>query len=98
MTKVHEEVLRGTLTELAERVASAPVRGECVVVVAGAPPVARTPKTLSDRDIESALESPDVRNLPARAQAKILARRAGISSREAYARLQQRKGDGRPVR
>ena len=35
MTKVHEEVLRGTLAELAERVAGITVRGEIVVVLAG---------------------------------------------------------------
>jgi 16S rRNA (cytidine1402-2'-O)-methyltransferase len=37
MTKVHEEVVRGTAREVADRLGSAPVRGEVVVVVAGAP-------------------------------------------------------------
>ena len=38
LTKVHEEVVRGTASELAERYASAAPRGEIVLVVGGAPP------------------------------------------------------------
>jgi 16S rRNA (cytidine1402-2'-O)-methyltransferase len=37
LTKVHEEVVRGTAAELAERYADAPPRGEVVLVVGGAP-------------------------------------------------------------
>ncbi|MGH2725833.1 MAG: 16S rRNA (cytidine(1402)-2'-O)-methyltransferase, partial [Actinomycetota bacterium] len=36
LTKMHEEVLRGTLSELAQRAADG-LRGEITVVVAGAP-------------------------------------------------------------
>ena len=35
LTKLHEEHVRGTLSELAERYADAPPRGECTLVVAG---------------------------------------------------------------
>jgi 16S rRNA (cytidine1402-2'-O)-methyltransferase len=38
LTKVHEEVVRGTASSLAERYADAPPRGEIVLVVGGAPP------------------------------------------------------------
>ncbi len=38
LTKVHEEVVRGTLGELASQFSSHPPRGECTLVVAGAPP------------------------------------------------------------
>jgi 16S rRNA (cytidine1402-2'-O)-methyltransferase len=37
LTKVHEEVVRGTASELAERYAGAPPRGEVVLVVGAAP-------------------------------------------------------------
>jgi len=37
LTKVHEEVVRGTASELAERYAASPPRGEIVLVVGGAP-------------------------------------------------------------
>src|SRR5262249_12099739 len=36
LTKLHEEHVRGTLAELAQRFASAAPRGECTLVVAGA--------------------------------------------------------------
>jgi 16S rRNA (cytidine1402-2'-O)-methyltransferase len=38
LTKVHEEVIRGTARELAERFAASAPRGEVAVVIAGAPP------------------------------------------------------------
>jgi 16S rRNA (cytidine1402-2'-O)-methyltransferase len=38
LTKLHEEVVRGTAAELAARYASAPPRGEVVLVIGGAPP------------------------------------------------------------
>jgi 16S rRNA (cytidine1402-2'-O)-methyltransferase len=37
LTKVHEEVVRGTAEELAARYADAPPRGEVVLVIGGAP-------------------------------------------------------------
>lgn len=56
LTKVHEEFLRGTLSELAEA-AAAGVKGECVILVAGATPV--TP-TVSDvplrRQVQTAID------------------------------------------
>jgi 16S rRNA (cytidine1402-2'-O)-methyltransferase len=41
LTKIHEEVVRGTAAELAARYASAPPKGEIVLVVAGEEPSAR---------------------------------------------------------
>lgn len=38
LTKVHEEVVRGTASELAARYESTPPRGEVVLVIGGAPP------------------------------------------------------------
>jgi 16S rRNA (cytidine1402-2'-O)-methyltransferase len=38
LTKVHEEVVRGTAAELAARYADEPPRGEVVLVIGGAPP------------------------------------------------------------
>ncbi len=38
LTKLHEEVVRGTASELAARYAGAEVKGEVVLVVGGAPP------------------------------------------------------------
>ncbi|MHC4200019.1 MAG: 16S rRNA (cytidine(1402)-2'-O)-methyltransferase [Planctomycetota bacterium] len=41
VTKLHEEFVRGTLPELAERYAEAPPKGECTVVIAGKERAAR---------------------------------------------------------
>ena len=38
LTKVHEEVVRGTAAELASRYSDSPPRGEVVLVIGGAPP------------------------------------------------------------
>jgi 16S rRNA (cytidine1402-2'-O)-methyltransferase len=38
LTKVHEEVVRGTAAELAERYSAAAPKGEVVLVIGGAPP------------------------------------------------------------
>lgn len=43
LTKLHEELLRGTLSELAERAESAPLRGEITLVVGAAPESELTP-------------------------------------------------------
>jgi 16S rRNA (cytidine1402-2'-O)-methyltransferase len=40
LTKIHEEVVRGTVTELAARYAEEAARGEVVLVIAGAPETA----------------------------------------------------------
>jgi 16S rRNA (cytidine1402-2'-O)-methyltransferase len=40
LTKIHETFLRGTLSELAARIAADPPRGECTVLIAG---ISRTP-------------------------------------------------------
>jgi 16S rRNA (cytidine1402-2'-O)-methyltransferase len=49
LTKVHEEIVRGTAAELAERYASEPPRGEVVLVVGPAAPAAA--------DLEGALDA-----------------------------------------
>jgi len=51
MTKIHEEVWRGSLDQLGVRLAGAGVKGECVLVLAGAP----EPEQKSDEAILSAL-------------------------------------------
>ncbi len=50
LTKLHEEVVRGTAAELAERYGTEPPRGEVVLVVGGAP-------TPADSDIGPAVEA-----------------------------------------
>jgi len=53
LTKLHEEVWRGSLAAAAERVATTEARGEQVVVLGGAP----APVVAGDNDIEMALRA-----------------------------------------
>ena len=85
LTKLHQELLRGSIIELAERVTE-PLRGEVTLVIEGA--VAKT--TEDDPVQQSARAVLDVMLNPAlkpRARAKALAELTGLDARELYDRL-----------
>lgn len=93
MTKLHEEVVRGTLPQIARTFRSRGLgRGEATIVVEGATeaPVAMTADEL-DREIETGLAS----GLEKRAIARSVAEKSGRPAREVYARaveLSRREG------
>ncbi|MEM7522258.1 MAG: 16S rRNA (cytidine(1402)-2'-O)-methyltransferase [Pseudomonadota bacterium] len=80
LTKLYEETLRGTLTELAERYAKTPPRGEIVVCV-GPPP----PKITDTDDIDDALREA-LKTERVRDAAKRVAETFSLPRREVYAR------------
>jgi 16S rRNA (cytidine1402-2'-O)-methyltransferase len=94
LTKVHEEVLRGRLSELRARVSRDAVRGEVTVVIAGAPASVpgAAPEAL-DAAIRDALDAGrGVREL-----SEELAARFGSPRREVYRRalaIQERRRGG----
>jgi 16S rRNA (cytidine1402-2'-O)-methyltransferase len=81
MTKLHEEVWRGTLRDAVERAAAVEPRGEYVIVVAGAPDL----DEVDDDTIRRAVE----RELAAGASTKdtvaLVADLLGVSKRRVYA-------------
>jgi 16S rRNA (cytidine1402-2'-O)-methyltransferase len=82
LTKVHEEVVRGTAAELAARYADSPARGEVALVVGPAPSVGS--------DLGPALDA--VRRLVAvgakpRPAAKVVAELTGVSANALYKAL-----------
>ena len=84
LTKVHEEVVRGTAGELAERYAAEPPRGEVVLVVGGAP--------AAEPDLAPALAA--VRKLVAagakpRAASSVVASLTGVKSNALYRALME---------
>ena len=88
LTKVHEEVVRGTLPEVAETFrARGPGRGEVTVVVEGAESSAIQPPTTEDVDekIREALAAGEA----LKRLSKEIARRAGRPAREIYSRALQ---------
>jgi 16S rRNA (cytidine1402-2'-O)-methyltransferase len=90
LTKVHEEVIRGNLAEIASRVAHGPVRGECVVVIEGTPVSEERTLTTGD-EIDAELARLAVNGLSARERAKAVARKTGARSRDVYARIIHRE-------
>lgn len=79
LTKVHEEVLRGTAAELAERLATEPALGEIVIVAEGA----RAQRVDADRAVQAVRDLVEAGAKP-RLAAKTVARLTGVSANELY--------------
>ena len=82
LTKLHEEVRRGTLGALAAYYRQHPPRGEVTVVVGGRP--ASAPDALAPVEDVAAVVAELLGSGSPAAVAKELARRLGISRRDAY--------------
>ncbi len=87
LTKIHEEFIRGSLQELAERFSARAVKGELTLVVGPAHPDAKdvSPnyETIRER-VENLMKS---EGLDRKAALKQAGRERGISRREAYKKL-----------
>lgn len=86
LTKKHEEVLRGPVSELAERFADEAPRGECTLVIGGADPADESAHAWTDEDVDREIRDglsagQSVRDLSTR-----LAERCGKARRDVYAR------------
>ena len=79
LTKLHEEVKRGSLGELAEW-ACAGVRGEIVLVVAGAPETAASPETALDEVLARVGAGERMKDAT-----RAVAEATGLSAKELYA-------------
>nr|WP_260853446.1 16S rRNA (cytidine(1402)-2'-O)-methyltransferase [Kocuria palustris] len=80
LTKVYEEVLRGGLRELHERIRQDGLRGEIVVVVQGAP----EPEPEAAADLVDLVEQEVARGTRLKDAAGTIARAHGISRRDLY--------------
>jgi len=80
LTKMHEEVWRGTLSTLARRAAQDGVRGEVVIVVSGAPEAAAA----SDEELVAAVRSQLASGMGVRDAASAVAAAAGVGRRRVY--------------
>ncbi len=90
LTKLHEELVRGPLSEVLKAVATA--RGECTVVVGPAPEGARAEPAPADQVVLEAFEETS-KGDPATRRASIsaLARRFGMRPREVYSAIERAK-------
>jgi 16S rRNA (cytidine1402-2'-O)-methyltransferase len=89
LTKLHEEVVRGTLAEVAAYYRGNAPRGEVVVVLEGAPPTDRD-GDLSERVAVPLADALLDRGVAPSAVAREVARRAGLSRNRAYEIAQAR--------
>ncbi len=83
LTKLHEEVRRGTLAELAAAAASEPIRGEVVIVVAGA--TAEATASLSLADGWARVDRLVAEGVKRSSAARIVAEETGLPRRELFA-------------
>lgn len=90
LTKLHEEVLRGTLRDCVALVAVAPPpRGEHVIVVGGAP----TRAEVTDDDVDVAVSAALADGLSVRDAAATVAAELGVAKRRAYAAAIKSRGN-----
>jgi 16S rRNA (cytidine1402-2'-O)-methyltransferase len=90
LTKLHEEVLRGTAHEVRDILAAREsVKGEIVLVIG--PPLDEVVVT-SDDEIESAITMA-LQDNPASKAANIVAKQFNLKKEDVYARILRRKGD-----
>ena len=88
LTKIHEEIARGRLSELAERFASEDTaRGEMVLVIDRTVIAIETMKEDSETNIAARVAALESEGLDNRAALKKVARELGLSRPEAYRRL-----------
>jgi 16S rRNA (cytidine1402-2'-O)-methyltransferase len=89
-TKLHEEYVRGGLSDLRTLLAErAEVKGEIVLVVSGA--AESEPTTVPPEEIEALFERLVAEGLTRRAAVKEAARRAGLPAREVYGMMEKLK-------
>lgn len=81
MTKLHEEIWRGTLAEALDRVRAVEPRGEHTLVLEGAPP----PGPPAPDEIEAMVETLVAQGMSASRAAGEAAARLGVPRRQAYA-------------
>jgi 16S rRNA (cytidine1402-2'-O)-methyltransferase len=93
LTKLHEEIVRGRLSELAERFASDDAaRGEMVLVIDRNVIGVETDETDAVPDIAERVAALESEGLDNRAALKRVAREMGLSRSEAYRRLVAARG------
>lgn len=97
LTKLHEEVLRGRLSELAEKFSQATQepRGEMVVVI-DRNVIASLDETKSEFSVAAVVAGFEAEGIDARSALKKSARQLGISRDEAYRRLTAERSREKP--
>ena len=94
LTKIHEEIARGRLSELAERFSSAEkARGEIVLLIDRTPIESELKNAAEVRTIATLVAGFEAEGMDHRAALKKAARELGLSRDEAYRRLVAERGN-----
>lgn len=96
LTKLHEEIFRGTINEARERFQRDVPRGEFTLVVEGHTAAASGP--WQETQIEDALREGLASGLPIAKLAALLSEQSGVSRREIYQKALLLRGDAGPAR
>jgi 16S rRNA (cytidine1402-2'-O)-methyltransferase len=92
LTKMHEEILRGRLSELSERFAAAEPRGEIVLLISGVPDERQSTEG-TPLDIAARVADLEEEGLDPKAALKRAAKEMGLARSEAYRRLLAARSD-----
>ena len=82
LTKIHEEVARGDLTELAEAFAERPLKGEVVLLIG--PPAAPHQLTLDEDEVRDRLRAAEAAGATRRDAVRDVAKALGLPRNEVY--------------
>lgn len=95
LTKLHEEVVRGTPAELLAHFRQVAPRGEFVLVISGAPeePTARAAEEATPEALAQAVARLEAEGMDRKPAMKAVAGQFGISKRDVYQALLTQKGD-----
>lgn len=93
LTKLHEEIARGRLSDLAERFSTEPVRGEIVLLIDRYAIVGETTDEVETVNVSVLVSTFENEGMDHRAALKKAARELGLSRDEAYRRLVSERGN-----
>ncbi len=96
LTKLHEEIWRGTVSALRAELAAGDRRGEFTLVVAGARP--EPPQVWPRERVVAALREQAARRAPAREAARQVAKEAGWKARDVYDLYSELKREAEDVK
>ncbi|MBP7415111.1 MAG: 16S rRNA (cytidine(1402)-2'-O)-methyltransferase [Pyrinomonadaceae bacterium] len=84
LTKLHEEIIRGSLAGLADRFATQSLKGEIVLVIERAPLATPKHETLTPKSISNRVKELEKEGVDAKNALKKAAKEFGLSKSEAY--------------
>jgi 16S rRNA (cytidine1402-2'-O)-methyltransferase len=93
LTKLHEEVVRGTPAELLAHFEQKAPRGEFVLVISGAPAATAAPEEATPATLAAAVAALEAGGMDRKAAMKEVATRFGLSKRDVYQALLELKDD-----